>query len=300
MKANHTQQVESVNDGVPTVSSIIGTGDEAHRIVRVGAWELTAWVGRGEAEEPRMRDVDLGARLGYTNPKDIRKLARDHERAENINPFHVRATVARTGAAARTEDEMWFNEADALWLASQSKTPVAVAITKEMIRVYIAARKGLLPQQQAQTFDVEAFVTQLAPVFSQAAANAALAAVAPFVARLEVIERRVQDGVPVRGTVSEAIASNIKSRLRTIGTKLVECGHEKKPRSARLKWEQRLRTAVRWTGRGCHWHLLPIYCEADALRELAAMEHEANGICGALVAAKQRSFQFVDDAKKPN
>lgn len=129
---------------VVTVSAVVGAGDDAHRLARVGEWTLVVPADDVTAERPRIRDVDLGERLGYTRAKDIRLLAREHEKAGNVNPFHVRAAVARTGAVARHEDEMWFTEEDALWLVSQSKTPKAIALTKEMIRVYAMVRRHLL------------------------------------------------------------------------------------------------------------------------------------------------------------
>ncbi len=148
---NHHEKVSprdlppaSPANDIVTVSAIVGAGDDAHRLARMGAWTLVVPADDVTAERPRIRDVDLGERLGYTRTKDIRLLAREHEKAGNINPFHVRAAVARTGAVSRTEDEMWFSEEDALWLVSQSKTTKAVALTKEMIRVYTMVRRHLL------------------------------------------------------------------------------------------------------------------------------------------------------------
>lgn len=138
----------AAND-IVTVSAIVGEGDDAHRLARVGPWTLAVPADDTTAERPRIRDIDLGERLGYARPKDLRLLAREHEKAGNINPFHVRAAVARTGAVPRTEDEMWFTEEDALWLVSQSKTPKAVALTKEMIRVYTMVRRHLLGEYVA-------------------------------------------------------------------------------------------------------------------------------------------------------
>ena len=56
---------------VPTVSPMIGEGADAHRLVRVGGYAFTAWA---NDDEPRMRDVELAEKLGYGQPRDIRKL----------------------------------------------------------------------------------------------------------------------------------------------------------------------------------------------------------------------------------
>ena len=40
-------------------------------------------------------------------------------------------------------------EQEALFIATQSDTKIAIALTKEMIKVYSLARRGLLPQQTA-------------------------------------------------------------------------------------------------------------------------------------------------------
>lgn len=272
MNKHHTDSRETSNAAhdVPTVSEVIGEGENAHRIVRVGVWELTAWVGRGEADEPRMRDIDLGTRLGYPNPKEIRKLARDHEKAGNINPFHVRAAVARTGAVPRFEDEMWFSEADALWLASQSKTPQAVALTKEMIRVYIAARKGLLPQSAASGMTAEQFAQAMVPVLSMMTALAS---------RLTALEERVRDG----GIMAPERASAIKARVSGCVDSLARCGLEKK-RKASLRIHKRLKMRVGWYGDHCRLDNMPARHEADVLRELEIVEHETNG---AVAASRQ-------------
>ncbi len=254
-----TKQNQPVNVAV----EIVG----AERRITVGEWALVAPLSE---DEPRILDVDLGARLGYPNPKDIRKLARDHEKAGNINPFHVRAAVARTGAVARTEGVMWFGEADAMWLASQSGTPAAVALTKEMIRVFMLARRGLLPSQIApQGLTADQLATALAPL------SAGFAAVAKMLAdmndRVAALEARSRDG-----RIGPEQANAIKARVRFCAKSLAAVGAEK-VRAASMRMHKRLKMKVGWYGDRCRLDNLPARHEADVLHELDIIEHETRG-----------------------
>jgi len=139
----------ATEEEIPTVSSVIGEGVDAHRLVRVGAWELTVWVGRGD-EEPRIRDLDLGERLGYANPIDIRKLIRRLEDEKKLKDLVVFATVAKT-SGGRPGREYWLTEAQALKVVAKSETSIADALLDEVIRVYMLARRGLLPQPGIMT-----------------------------------------------------------------------------------------------------------------------------------------------------
>ena len=55
-------------------------------------WQLSFL---GEDEEPHIQDIELGTKLGYERPRDIRKLIERLVRDEKLNDVHQRATVAR-------------------------------------------------------------------------------------------------------------------------------------------------------------------------------------------------------------
>jgi hypothetical protein len=93
-------------------------------------------------EEPRIRDIDLAVRLGFERPRNIRQLILRHKRAGNISPFEVCCAVEQTGGRPATE--YWLTQAEALFIAAQSQTAIAVAITNEMIRVFLAYQRGEL------------------------------------------------------------------------------------------------------------------------------------------------------------
>lgn len=142
------------NDPV-TVSAVIGEGPEAHRIARVGAWTFT--VPGAEGQEPEIPDTALAERLGMEQ-HHLRELSARHEKAGNIAP-RVYRTVRETGG--RPGLQRFYCEADALFLVTRSETPKAVALTREMIAVYMAVRRGLIPPPARPQVDPAVMLTIL-------------------------------------------------------------------------------------------------------------------------------------------
>lgn len=108
-------------------------------------WEFSLWEGAPD-EEPRIRDVDAAARLGYERPRKIRELIK-RIWPENKAP-HCRSTMSRqsTGNGGSREykvNEFWLTEAQLLKVIARSETAIAEAILDEMIRVYMAVRRHL-------------------------------------------------------------------------------------------------------------------------------------------------------------
>ncbi len=117
------------------------------RVLTVGAWSLVVDA-EGESE-PRVRDLDAAERLGFSRPRDIRKLI-ERIWPENRRP-NCRATVARQpvgpggkGVREFTVNEYWLTEAELLKLIARCETPIAEAILDDMIRVYLAVRRHLV------------------------------------------------------------------------------------------------------------------------------------------------------------
>jgi hypothetical protein len=123
------------------VIEIAGCGDDARRIARMGDWTLTAFVGRGD-DEPRMSIADIAARAGQ-QACELRRTARGIK-SEKFNP--ITAWVAPMPGHHSGFRELFLNEAETLFLLTRLRTPAAQAITWDMIRVYMLARRGLLPQ----------------------------------------------------------------------------------------------------------------------------------------------------------
>lgn len=110
------------------------------RKLEVLGWDLVV----GEDDVPRVRDLDLGERLGFSRPRDFRKLVERLRRDGIINDIQCRATVARHKVGDRggfqEVVEYHLDERSALLAIVKSETPKAVEITSQVIDVYLAVR----------------------------------------------------------------------------------------------------------------------------------------------------------------
>lgn len=95
----------------------------------------------GDDGLPRVRDLDLAERLGYERPADIRELIQRRESDLGEVFRTVRQTAKNKGGRPGTE--YWLTEEQAYLVAAKSETPQAMAITKLLIRAFIAARDEL-------------------------------------------------------------------------------------------------------------------------------------------------------------
>ena len=134
---------------IVTVSAVIGDGPDAHRLARVDNWTFRLDA-TDPAAEPLIRDLNAAERLGFARPRDIRKLI-ERIWPETERPIG-RATVARSFSGRgnkalheTTVTEFWLTEAQLLKVVTRSETKVADAIVDEMIAVYMAVRRGLIP-----------------------------------------------------------------------------------------------------------------------------------------------------------
>ncbi len=146
-------------------------------------------------EEPLIRDLTLAERLGYARPRDIRKIVRRCEAAGDFGAVNWRAVASRQstgngGAREFTAEEAWLTEEQTLIVITKSDTPRANGVTREMIRTYMAARRGTLTSQRTPPAnDVGAMAAMVSAVVGEvvrsvipqciAAVRAELAATAP-------------------------------------------------------------------------------------------------------------------------
>jgi hypothetical protein len=86
-----------------TFSPIVGEGAAAHRIARVG--DAFTFDVPCSDNEPRIRDLDLAEKLGFKEPRAIRKLIKRYEKAGDLPCIHVRDTVSRTSMPRGGERE---------------------------------------------------------------------------------------------------------------------------------------------------------------------------------------------------
>lgn len=250
-ESKHTS-ANSTNDYVVTTSEVVGDGEEARRMVRVGPWDFTAWVGRGEGEEPRIRDIDLGMRLGYERPRKVRDLIKELPRDADFRPEEVCPRPGQTGGRPATE--FWLNEAEALFVATQSRTPVARALTMEMIRVFMLARRGLLPGQSPPSFDPAMLVGIIGPLVREVVEA--------------VMAERPTPGLDLAGKHG---ARDIRAKLKEYGRLMAVDGSARERKRWRSRGETELRAYVNFTGKGSRWDALPRADYLKALRHLEAM-----------------------------
>lgn len=91
--------------------------------------------------EPRARDIEIAERLGFKQPRDIRKtLARHRGALEGFGPVLVAETTYR----GQKSEEWHLNEEQALYAATVSDAPNAPAVRAMLIRTFVAWRRGHL------------------------------------------------------------------------------------------------------------------------------------------------------------
>ena len=125
-------------------------------VQRVNDWSLMP-PAEGD-DEPRVRDVDLGERLGYANPRKIRELIKRLRDAGEIHEVHVRPAVGRTsmprgGSRSVEVDEFWLTEREALLVCSASDAPNAPVVRAALVDLFIAWRRGKLQPSAALALD---------------------------------------------------------------------------------------------------------------------------------------------------
>jgi len=129
----------------------------------VSGWQLDM----SAEDEPRVRDTDLADRLGYKQPRMVRKLIGRLIEIGEISDVLQRSTVERYESRPncwqeREVQEYWLTEEQALFVCMASKTQAAMQARKEVARVFMAARRGTLPT--ALDMAVTAMVTSVSRV----------------------------------------------------------------------------------------------------------------------------------------
>lgn len=265
----------STRSGSEAPPVAVDVAPDGSRIVRVGAWALSA---ASAEDEPRVRDIDLAERLGYERPRTIRDLVERLVREGKLNDSELRRVVRQTGG--RPAEEIWLTEAQALKVVAKSETAKADALLDEVIRVFILARKGLLPVAPAPALGAAVIVDALNKVLAPFAA-----AMAAQNDRLAALEDQVRNA----GLLSPERTNAIKARVSSVAADLAKFGVEKR-RAASLRIHKRLKMRVGWYGDHCRLDNMPARHEAEVLRELEIIEHETRGAVG---SARQRTLFAV-------
>jgi len=162
---------------------------------------------RQVGDEPCVHDLRLAERLVFGRHRNIRQLIeRNRPALERHGPLLHRTAMVEIGSGAKRETtEYWLNEAQALLICTKSNTAVAEEVTSEVIKIFIAWRRGeLAPASQQVTIAAisELFNEKFAPVHREVASM-----------RLEITEvqknvifigKRIDDIVPRRDFPKEA------------------------------------------------------------------------------------------------
>lgn len=92
-------------------------------------------------DEPYVKDVYLGQRLGFSRPNDIRKIIeRNSDELSLYGPLRHRVATEQTGCLQRKIKSYSLNEPQALLVCIKSETKRAAQVRKELIDLYMAYR----------------------------------------------------------------------------------------------------------------------------------------------------------------
>lgn len=217
------------------VSEVMGEGAEAHRLVRVGSWEF-----RAPEDDPNrgllIEDTDLARHLAMNRNK-LRQLIRTYRNSLDIQPVPVLYPLG-TKSTGRPGEGFRLTREDALFIVTRSNATNAKAMTREMIRVFLAAMQGLLvpadhlPPDQAEDL------------------------------RRELAEVRANS---LAGIIGDERAVEVNSLLHRLA--ILRAGVSG-VRGARRTAENELRNAIEFTGPGSEWASLPRQSLHRALRIL--------------------------------
>ncbi len=95
--------------------------------------------------EPRMRDLDIAMALEFEHPRRVRQLI--ERNMDELLSFGVCTTVVQTHGpqGGRPGTEYWLNEEQALFICTRSEAKGAIALTKQMVMIFAAWRRGQMP-----------------------------------------------------------------------------------------------------------------------------------------------------------
>lgn len=114
------------------------------KMVPVHGWDLHV----GQDAEPRVRDLDLGARLGYDRPRKFRELVARMRRDGVFSEKECRPVVGRyevgNQGGSKEVVEYHLDQTGALLAIMRSDTEAARAITRQVVDVFLAYRDGTL------------------------------------------------------------------------------------------------------------------------------------------------------------
>ncbi len=295
--ANQQPDTGEADGDVVTVSDVFGTGADAHRIVRVGACTFKAPPLAKARVRLKVRDVDLAHRLVYRRPEKIRDLIRRLISDGKLNDVEVFTTAGKT-SGGRPAREYWLTEAQALKVVAKSETAKADALLDEVIRVFMLAVDGLLPQ----ALDPKLIAEHTAPLREALGHQHALIVAQSRDLDIVRAENRTLREQQTNGTIPGMAADWIREQIAVIAPMMAMlgwCPRKQTVRAARRVLQNGIAQAAGWGHeRGQELSDMPIagypharaYLKAkreSAEAEIGRRKHEAEAAANAIMLARQ-------------
>jgi len=90
--------------------------------------------------EPRVRDLDLAEKLGFAEPRAIRKIIKRNE--AKLLSFGTRSTMSRVTITGQPSEEYYLNQKQAIFICMKSETEQAFDVQIEIVHVFDAYLTG--------------------------------------------------------------------------------------------------------------------------------------------------------------
>jgi hypothetical protein len=218
-------------------------------VVNVEGWTLSRF---DTDEEPRVRDLDLAERLGYERPRDVRDLIKRLVSDGKLGEVFCR--TAPQNGRGRPSTEFWLTEAQALKVTAKSETAKADALLDEIIRVFMLARRGLLPQQQLADSRIASIIESQTKTIDLLASR--MTAIETIVSKLSASTANDT------GIVGEEWArEHVHARLRRIANLMVGASQNAKLSREAMRHHRatsnRIANLFGYGGRGSSWKNFP-------------------------------------------
>lgn len=159
---------------------------------------IEGWEVDTTGDEPRVRDVDLGARAGLAQPIDVRKIIRrNRAELEMHSPLAVLATEAKT-SGGRPGHEFWLTQAQAVNLVALMRTARASELRVSLTKLFVAYQRGQLDA-----------IAKPAPIPLDVAAG-------PRVGEVPTLRREIADECAIAARASKMTIYAVHGALRRV------------------------------------------------------------------------------------
>lgn len=143
-----TPKTTPVDVPTTTATAMMGSPIDAQAALGIEVFEGLPISMAFQDREPRIQDLTLGRQLAYKSKYKIRELVAELVTHGHLDSSELLPAPGKSSTTAgRPGSERWFTEEQALFITSQAGTPVARALTRLVIRAFVAARRALSKPQ---------------------------------------------------------------------------------------------------------------------------------------------------------